>query len=716
LRHTFVVVALIVFLSIANVALSTTPQLCIGLDCQNKLATDLPATLQADVATTVNLSIGSVSTATSIRVQTHFGGVFIDPKIVVFNQNGVGNTNTVELTCNSPGDIITVEYYIQTFFDQPPYYYYIYYFDTFNSNYIGSQSAFCRGGISLDAPSSANIGETFTVTVDLNPPASSPEDVTITVSNSLVAPATRRLTFASGQSSKAVSFRTTNTSVGLVDITFTSRNLRSYGSVSITGFTVFGYISSNATANSVGKGVKTTIAVIPNPPPPVDTNFTIDASSIGIFNPTELTIGAGEAFGVFTVTPNGEGSDFTVTSPFYNELNDSLDVIGVLLLTIPETIGLTSVSATLAVDPTPSGSLTVSISTSSNIQTVSSVVLSSPYDYFNVTGLSAGIATITLSAPGYVTTTFQFVVSNPPLCLPTQILSTDLLSCMNCPVEMGVSCSGNGECVNSGMQTACICYSSFFNGPACQFTEQPTTIPTSGGLVGIPLSGPGSLVVQVPQLANGANDVDVIGFEIDPLNPTPGTVSPVDTKPVLLPAGTQVSVYPLGFYLEASSPVNNAGLVDPTLPFTITLTFSPSTITVTKFLQAQLYLWNGQEWVDVQSTCPSSSVKNINTLTATWTTCALGQFQVFIVVPAVVSPPTTPSEIDQQIVRTNATEQLPNLTTGVTGVQPPLPPQPSIDVNRFDPSNQVPSDSTFVVPSTLALMLSMIVALIGLVF
>jgi len=376
--------------------------------------------------------------------------------------------------------------------------------------------------------------------------------------------------------------------------------------------------------------------------------------------------------------------------------------------------------------------ITVYLTSTDNVVVPSSIVFAPGVSlvHFTLEALSEGTGSITFSSLGYVSFTNNFVIKNP-VCSASETVTIFSTFCVSCPSINGNICSNNGVCSYSTIDqysARCVCNAGFA-GAYCELTS-PSPFAyqfTSAGVVidyfGIPGVTEASFIVP-PAIVQDGNPVDggngtvfIRGY--DSYSPFPFAVNP----DVIIPSVADFNLNPVppGFGIDITFSDNT--IYDILLsPVTVTFQFDPFVISQTDFLELELFYYNitSQKWVPAISTCPPSEqllVENLLALTLETNICVLGQYQFYALIPIPpYAPQAGPVYIYNNYQDGHQNEyQFP--TTGGTGVQQPLPPQPHLaPVVEYDPSpprlpflneqnNASSLSSYFVIPILLVLSL-----------
>jgi len=609
-----------------------------------------------------------------------------------------------------------------------------------------TRNGFCKGELFLVNPVDSTIrGTDFNLTVGIYPPAAEQVEITVYVDNPLIIPGNERLTIPAGQTEAVMRFISPVGEVGPVNIEFASRKLFDYGpddsnckkGILVHHFSVLGTMVSSLDSVTVGDGLIHYGNLTLQPPAGADgVVVDVDYSQIGRGGPPSLHYTPGQSVRPFGILPDGVGNgNMVFSSQYYVTLNAPLNVIGTIFTDVNfDHINIAEpLVVTITLLPEASGPLTMTITTSSNLDAPVTLDFAAgeSVKQITVSPLSLGSATITYQANGYVTEVDHFTINDVPLCPDGQILNGLGTACAVCPGSLlGFSCGVVGQCVVSLVNEAaarCICPSGF-EGPYCQFILGYTDGGVASSVldeIGGTFTYPGSVlpgttsstfflppglipVVDFPEGESG--DAHFFLEAYNPSSRFEGAVDPVGTAPKI--AGYTVTPFETGYAMTVSAADNSPVNFTASQPIVASFAFDEEELSLSDFYTAKLFYWNRRthQWIPAENTCPVSKrreTRDSATLTLSDTVCAYGQFQIFLVAPVPASSIATPPPAQDGPI---SPDQLPPApaTTGVTGLAPPLPPQPNFN---FGPDNGASSlSASWSLMAILAAVLSIWVA------
>ena len=335
------------------------------------------------------------------------------------------------------------------------------------------------GVVYIQNPISSIIrGNDFSTTLFLFPTPQSVVDIVVKIDNPLIVPGSDRLTFGVGQNTEDELFYVPAGDVGTVNIAFDSRSLRDYSGPNcqelVLSIDVLGTITSDLAAKTLGDGVYTDVTVQIHPPAQDTVIVNIDASTIGIADPTFLVYHRGQDTATFRLLPKFENVTFpttvTFTADYYDTLVEFIYVIGTIFTSIPPIVPTTGVEDLHVAILPGAGDVEVIV-----YLTASSNVIVPPYLvfgpgisllHFSLQAISEGPAYVTFTSEGYVAFTDSFVVQDLD-CSSVETYNINSTQCVSCPVLNGKVCSSNGACSYSTIdqyKARCQCNTGFTGG------------------------------------------------------------------------------------------------------------------------------------------------------------------------------------------------------------------------------------------------------------
>jgi len=534
----------------------------------------------------------------------------------------------------------------------------------------------------------------------------------VKVDNPIIVPGSDRLTFGVGQNEESEVFYVPAGPVGPAHISFNSRSLRDYSGPHCGELEfevdVLGTITSNLGAQTLGDGVYTNVAVTIHPPALGTVEVFVDASAIGVAVPSTLVFKNGEDTAYYRLLPKFDDVVFPVainyTAQYYDDHVDYIYVIGTIFTSVPPTIPTTGIEDLhVAILPgAVSTPVTVYLTPTNNVIVPQFITFPPGVSlvHFSLQAIAEGPGSITFSSAGYVSFTDNFIVQDL-VCSAVQTFNENSAQCVACPVVNGTVCSGNGDCSFSTIdqyKARCECDDGYVGG-YCEI-ETPSQFPnqfTANGATFVYTNIPGvtkTTVVVAPETIVDNNPVDGGNGTIylrgyTSTSAFPLAVNPTANPPTITNYRT-VTLSP-GFGIDVTYSDNTIfDLLDN--PLDVTFAFDKLAISQTDFLEMSLYYYNLTQnaWVPAINICPGDQLydASLTDLTIETYLCVLGQYQFFAFIPI----PQLPTYNQEKLVYTyndykfghQDTYQFP--TTGNTGIQQALPPQPHLAVIANDPS------------------------------
>lgn len=605
----------------------------------------------------------------------------------------------------------------------------------------GTSTTFCYGSLLAVQPVPLTVlrGNSFVVTLQLVPPPTSATEFVVRVSSRYVEPGTERVYFAAGQSTAQVNFNTDpNGPVGDVQIEFRSRQLRLYLPLTIS-VRIVGQITSSLSSSLAAGAILPYRVTTPETVtlvPPITQQLLIDNADniknnasiqVNVTAPfalvapsNSLTFVSGQASSSITVFPTQLGQFLVnITSPYHLPLVIPVTVQGSLFASLPTAIRIGTLSQfELSVEPAPSSPLVVSISATNGLTvppnaTFTTTSPSVPLSLSASTSAVPGTATVTFSAPGYVTLVFPITVSKSPVCAAGSVLAANAATCAVCPANFlsGQVCSG-GQCVASTvsqLQARCVCSPASL-GRACEyvyggqfgyssFTTAGTSLtstPTLGNSAATVLSVPANLLAAGNDPINGGSgqvileSVSASNTFVSSLPWVDVTTQPVPTSPLATYTIAPTS-FAAGFVFDVLN-LDNTPVTPLASP--IGVHYYPDQSASEDLRYLVLYYWTGSSFVPAETTCatPAAPVYSQAAGSVYYQLCKQGQYVWYIRQPVFPEVPVVPS-VAHPLPPPSFPRNNPDVgnvvagTTGATGVQPQAGVQPDFVYEdlAFDP-------------------------------
>jgi hypothetical protein len=340
--------------------------------------------------------------------------------------------------------------------------------------------------------------------------------------------------------------------------------------------------------------------------------------------------------------------------------------------------------------------------------------------------VSEGPAFVTFSSEGYIDFTDNFVVQDLE-CSANETYNLDSTQCVACPAINGKVCLNKGECTYSTVdkyKARCVCdypyagayceLSTFYSTDIFYFDSEGNTfeyydIP---GVIYTEIVVPPELIQDNDPLYGGDGAIYIRGAS------SSAPFFPIGSLPTI--TNFRTVILPPGFGVDATYSDNTIyDILD--YPLTVTFHFDKTVISQAEFTEMSLYYYNVtlKNWVPAISTCSSLEqllVEDLTSLSIQTNLCVVGRYQFFAFVPIPQNPLVEPVFVYNDYNDDHQGDyQFP--TTGGSGVQQQLPPQPHLPVVANDPSpprnlDEEFNGSSFVAPSYYLIPILLVLSLL----